>query len=271
MPELPDVHAFKSYLDSTSLHRRIETTRVLDTRILEGVSQRTLTTRLKGARFESSTRHGKFLFVELDTKGWLVMHFGMTGELYAFKNHYSEDAEVPRFTRLLIEFTDSRRLAYCNMRMLGRISLTDNRDEFIEAQQLGPDALDDDLSADDFLSRVSGRTGALKSILMNQSIVAGVGNEYADEILFQAGLHPATKVKDLDERALRRVFRIMRRVLRTACRPLARKDRFPRGYVLRRRDSDAACPKCGGRLRERTVSGRTSYYCPACQKKKRSS
>lgn len=267
MPELPDVHAFRKYLDSTALHRKIARTRVLDTRILDGVSQRKLAGRLKGAALKSSTRHGKYLFVKIDSNGWLVLHFGMTGELHAFKDRFSDDEDVPRFTRMLIEFADGGRLAYCNMRMLGRVGLTDDLEKYIEQHELGPDALDDSLTADDFLERASGRSGTVKALLMNQSIVAGVGNEYSDEILFQQRLHPSTKAKDLDEKALRKLFRTMRRVLSTASKHLARTDRFPRTYLLRERDEDGHCPRCGTALKKVTVSGRTSRFCPKCQRR----
>jgi len=267
MPELPDVQAFQNYANRTALHQRIDDVTVMDDRILQDVSEQALKRRLKGAELDGTRRHGKFLFLDVSSNGWLVMHFGMTGELAYFKSAYSDEEETPRHTRLLLSFANGYRLAYRCQRMLGLISCTDDVDEFVQAHELGPDALDSEFDADDFLERIEGRSGTIKSTLMNQAIVAGVGNEYADEILFQLGVHPATSMDTLDEKKRRGLFAVMRRVLETAARHEGDTSEFPKGYLLKHRDDDAVCPKCGEQLQTTDVAGRTSCFCPRCQKK----
>ncbi len=262
MPELPDVAGFATYLKSTSLHKRISGTTVDDDRILRSITPQQLGKRLKGARFESTRRYGKFLFVELDRGGWMVLHFGMTGDVRYYKNGHA----APPHTKLLVSFDNEFRLAYRSKRLLGQITFTDDPAEFIREHELGPDALDDDLEADAFIAALTGRRGAIKPALMNQSIVAGVGNVYADEILFQAGIHPDTAINQLDRERLRELHRTMRRVLRLASDRGGDVEKLPRSYLLTERREGGRCPRCGAGLQHHEINGRTSYFCPHCQK-----
>ncbi len=110
----------------------------------------------------------------------------------------------------------------------------------------------------------------IKSTLMNLSIMAGIGNVYSDEILFQARVHPKTKVNQLDEKTLREIYDQMHAVLDMAIEHQAIPDDFPANYITPvRGQEDAQCPGCGGKLQRIAVSGRNGYYCPTCQKKKR--
>jgi formamidopyrimidine-DNA glycosylase len=100
---------------------------------------------------------------------------------------------------------------------------------------------------------------------MNQSLIAGIGNVYSDEVLFQLGLHPRTGLRALDPDALRSVWRVMRRVLRHAVRWSVDPRRFPDHYLLPHREGDGRCPRCRGPIRGISVSGRQTRYCPRCQ------
>jgi formamidopyrimidine-DNA glycosylase len=262
MPELPDVASYKGYLDSTSLHKRIKKTSITDERILEGVSRQKVARRLKGSELESTCRHGKYLFVELEKDGWLVLHFGMTGDL----GYYGEGSDRPEHARLILDFENGYHLAMRCALMLGRVSYTDNRDAFIEARDLGPDAMADDLGRDTFSEMLSGRRGAIKPLLMNQSFVAGIGNVWADEILWQAGVHPARKADRLSAHEAREVFRVMRRVFRTAKKRGGDAREMPRSYLVHVRGKDGRCPKCGGPLERISMQSRTGYFCPRRQR-----
>jgi formamidopyrimidine-DNA glycosylase len=262
MPELPDVAGFKTYLDATALHQRIERTSIRDRRLTRGASPSAIARRLKGRALDETDRHGKFLFARTGDAGWLVLHFGMTGQLH----YYHDDADEPDFARMVLDFANGRHLAYINQRRLGRIDFADDPDAFAEAEGLGPDALADDLDRAAFVERLAGRRGMIKPALMNQKVIAGIGNVYSDEILFQAGVHPETRVKELSERSLGDLFRVTRRVLRIASERLADVDRFPRGYLLPRRGEGEPCPRCGHALEKVTVSGRTAIFCPHQQR-----
>jgi len=263
MPELPDVAAHKNYLDSTALHKTIQSTSVREPRILFEVSRQKLASALKRSELNSSTRHGKFLFARLSEGGWLLLHFGMSGNL----SYYEKDSREPEYACVVLHFANGGHLAVMNKRMLGRGGDVEDKDAVMRGEDLGPDALD--ISLETFLEKIRWRKGSIKPALMHQSVLAGVGNVYADEALFQAGVHPAVPCKRLSEDALKTLHRCLRRVLRTAVRHLARIEELPDGYLLPQRGEDEPCPRCGNPIRQITVSGRTTYLCNHCQKKKR--
>jgi len=264
MPELPDVAIFKEYVDATSLHKEIREVQVHSPDMLKDISSPRLQSALEGQRFRSTDRHGKYLFVELESGNWLVLHFGMTGFLKYFK--YSD--KEPSHERMLITFSNGYYLAYDCRRKLGEIHLIKDRGTFVKEKDLGPDAIapDFDLSAfKETLSRA--RRAGLKSALMNQKYMAGIGNVYSDEILFQSGIHPGTKVNSLVERELETLFREMKEVLNKAIQCRVELKCFPDSYITPHRSGDGKCPKCGGKLEREKISGRSAYYCSRCQKR----
>jgi len=260
MPELPDVESFKRYLDATSLHQRIAHVDVLSAYVLKGISARELAQRLKGCCFESSRRHGKHLFVRTDGDVWLRLHFGMTGSLRYFK----DEEKAPPHTGVLFIFARDYRLAFDDQRKFGEVGLIKNVDEFLEKRALGPDALDIDLA--EFKKMFTKHRGAVKSILMNQQSIAGIGNIYADEILFHARIHPATQIARLCYKDRRHLFRAMRHVLEKAVHYQADADRMPKTWLLSHREKRGKCPRCGRSLKSSTIGGRTAWFCPHCQR-----
>jgi formamidopyrimidine-DNA glycosylase len=262
MPELPDVQIFKQYFDATSLKRKIAAVVQCDPRLLSGVSESSLRRRLSGRSFSETSRHGKYLFARFGEKAFLVLHFGMTGFLRAYKH---ED-KAPGHIRLLIRFEDGYHLAYDCRRRLGLISLTDAVEPFIQARELGPDALA--LCADpaSFALSLQDHRGSIKTLLMNQKVLAGIGNIYADEILFRAGLHPKKKTGDLDEEERRTLAVKTRHVLETAIGRRAGAKGWPSAWLLPRRQPGRSCPRCSGEIQRITVSGRSTYFCPTHQR-----
>ena len=261
MPELPDVEVFKRYLDSTSLRQKIATVTVQNAKVLKDISSHKLAQKLKGRRFKSSARHGKFLFAQLgNSDGSLVLHFGMTGYLKYLKGKEEE----PTHTRVLFHFTNGSRLAYVCQRMFGKVALTDSPDTFVEQRALGPDALA--LDWHQFRRLMRGKRGAIKSVLMDQSTVAGIGNVYSDEILFHASIDPRAGTHKLSEKALRRLYRAMGSVLKKTIQYEADPDRVPETWLLRHRRSEGKCPRCGRSLERIKMNQRSGYACPRCQK-----
>jgi formamidopyrimidine-DNA glycosylase len=264
MPELPDVEIFKQYLDATSLHQTIEKVDIKEKDMLVGISAKNLKRRLEDNWFISSQRHGKYLFAGLDRNGWLLLHFGMTGFLKYFKN----PEKKPSHDQLCIGFANGYHLAYVCRRKLGEIGLVNSPAEFIKEKNLGPDAMDPDLNLDSFKKVLSRSRGTIKAALMNQNMIAGVGNIYTDEILFQTGVHPQSKTSALKEDTVEALFQVMREdVLPTAIERLAEPSRFPERYLIPRREKGAHCPQCSNVLQQVKVSGRTTYLCPKCQRK----
>jgi formamidopyrimidine-DNA glycosylase len=271
MPELPDVETFKRYVDATSLHQRITAVDVQNAYVLKGVSAGKLKHELKGRCFESSYRHGKHLFVHADGDLWLRLHFGMTGSLRYFKDEKkasrsaSAKATVGKHTRVMFFFEKARRLAFDDQRMFGEIGLLKDVDDFLKQRGLGPDALGVDLAQ--FKNILAKHRGAVKTILLNQKLIAGIGNIYADEILFRTRIHPATQTSVLNEKAVAKLFRATRYILQKAIEAKANVDLMPKSWLLPHRGKGGKCPRCGRELNSATIGGRTSWFCSHCQKR----
>lgn len=258
MPELPEVEAARHNIASHGLHRPVEHVVVEDDRVLE-VSAQKLWSNITGHEFEAAERHGKYIMVRLDNAKWLVLHLGMTGDIAFFP----DQRERPEHSRVIFHFTDGPDLAFDNQRMFGEVSITDDNVAFIQSKQLGPDALD--LDFDDFKSRLADRRGMIKTALMDQSLLAGIGNVYSDEILFQARLHPRTQVDNLSEKHLMRLFECLRTVLNTATDARINGEALPDDFFIPHRNPGDKCPNCGGEVEQIEISGRNAYCCPACQ------
>lgn len=259
MPELPDVEVYKRYFDSTALHQPIADAEVLDDSLLDGSSADTIRQALRGTSFEEGRRHGKHLFARLDPGPWLALHFGMTGEL-----KYYKEKKTPEYSYFRVDFENGYHLALIMPRKIGHVRLLDDPHAFIAEKELGPDALG--LDFETFEARLDGRRGMIKSALMDQTVIAGLGNLYTDEVLFQAGIHPKTKVQALDEDALRSIFDAMHEVLAMAIDCKADPEQMPADrFMLPHRRGDRKDPYTGTELEKITVSGRTGYYSPARQ------
>ncbi len=265
MPELPDVEMFKRRLDATALHQPIAGVVVTDARILADIGPADIAGKLVGRGFDSSCRHGKHLLVAVDRDGWLTLHFGMTGSLA----YVEAGGEEPPYTRLRIDFANGNRLCYVNRRMLGRVGWTADAAGFVRAEKLGPDALDPAFDLAAFRAALGRGRKALKAALMDQEAMAGIGNIFADEILFQARLHPALPVAALSTKQSKALYDRMKGVLQTAIEKGAGseqfQDRLPKGSLLPQREKGGRCPRCGAALQILKVSGRTGYFCATCQ------
>ncbi len=259
MPELPDVATYETYLKATSLHKRIEEVDVREKQVLSGISAAKLRSRLHSAEIASARRHGKLLFALLESGLALALHFGMTGNLQYYKN----GAAGTEYACVILHFGNGYNLAYESRRKLGHIFLVEDVDGFIHREGLGPDALQCGYPA--FEEAVFATKRAVKSALMDQHRIAGIGNVYSDEILFQAGFTPKRDTSEFDAKAKRKLFRTMKRVLETTIRHKADPDRFPRTYLTRYRHDGAECPKCGVALRTVKAAGRRAWYCPKHQ------
>jgi formamidopyrimidine-DNA glycosylase len=265
MPELPDAEIFKRLAEKHGLRRVVARAVVADPGSLEGITATTLQRRMKGARVTSCQRHGKVLFIVFQNAGTLAMHFGTNGSL----QYLPPDAPKPSSVRMFFEFAEGDRLAYLNPRRIGHVHATDSVAAFIADEELGPDALDPAFDEKAFTTVLANHKQAIKAVLMDQARIAGIGNTYADEILFQARLHPGIPANRLDADAQRRLFGAMKYVLQTAidCGAGAEDftDRLPKGFLLPERHAGGHCPRCGTLLVIDKRGGRTSYHCPKCQ------
>jgi formamidopyrimidine-DNA glycosylase len=255
MPELPDVEGFRRYFRRHAVGKPVRGVWA-DPDELRNTDPMRLRRQLAGRRFVRPRRHGKWLICPT-TGPWLVLHFGMTGELHWLDQHIRH-----RHARLILQFPDGE-MHFRDMRKLGGVWLAQGEDDLRQVLgPLGPDALR--VSAEEFDRLLRARRGSAKATLMDQTFVAGLGNLTVDATLWRARIHPRRNVRTLAARERRALHREMKRVL---------EESLPHGLVPSRPDlltasrrAGSHCPRCGTVLERATVAGRTSWFCPRCQR-----
>lgn len=258
MPELPEVETYRQYFESTSLGKQIIKVKVKDHRVLR-IELSKFIESLQGNTFNSVVRHGKYLFIKCNSI-YLVMHFGMTGDL----EYYQVGEEEPLYTKVLFEFTNHHILSYISTRMFGKLELTDNVKDYIQKKKLGPDALT--MTYQDFIKSLNRRTTNAKAALMNQSIVCGIGNIYSDEILFRTKINPMTKINLLEDGQLKKLFSNIKEVLNYGIEKKGILSSYSTKFLIPHRNQEDNCPICSSEIKRYELLGRHGFYCPSCQK-----
>jgi formamidopyrimidine-DNA glycosylase len=257
VPELPDVEGFRRALADTLPGRRVRDVEVRDVGVLRNSTVGTLRQRLTGHRFEAPRRHGKWLILPTDGPV-LMIHSGMTGHPY-----YAADGVPERGYERLVVALDRGELRYADLRKLRGVWLAADEDEVCRVMgPQGPDALG--IGLREFRGALRGRRGRLKPTLMDQSVIAGLGNLLTDEICWRARLHPSRPIAGLGADELKRLHATTMRVLPTAVRHGCVPG-LPRWLTAVRDEPDPSCPRCGTRLAQGRIGGRTSLWCPHCQ------
>jgi formamidopyrimidine-DNA glycosylase len=267
MPEIADLEAIRHYLMP-----RIEglTVTEVETPIpwLVRTGADDLQT-LKGHRFGEIHRLGKFLLFFLDDDRVMVVNAMLTGRF-----HWVEaGAKRPGRLGVVIGFDDGHEMRYSDMRRMGRWYLVtkDALHEVPQIPKLGPDAMA--IDEEDFLDRFRKRRGQIKNVLTNQEVLAGIGNAYSDEILWEAQIHPHRKRVDMTDDDLRRLYTSMRTTIDRStaivdetvqAEGLGKKEEW-REHLLVHRRADAPCPRCGSKIRGQTKGGSETNYCVTCQ------
>jgi formamidopyrimidine-DNA glycosylase len=258
MPELPDVEGFRRFLAKHAQGRKVTAVDVLDPALVRNRASRRFERALLGHRFGNPRRHGKWLIAPLG-EAEVLMHFGMTGALA-----WASGAPGRHPHDRIIFVCEGGELRYNNMRRFGGIWLArDGEERERITGPLGPDAAA--LGWAQFGELLTRRRGAIKAALMDQHLIAGLGNLMCDEILWRACVHPRTQLAKLDNRCRKRIYEALRAVVSES----SRYGRVPHGrrWLTRVRDDRrAVCPRCGSRLRWTTVAGRTACWCPRCQR-----
>lgn len=255
MPELPEVNTFQRYFDETSLQQKILEVEVHDEKILRNLSGQDFRDQLTNRTFTGSYRRGKYLFAELDNGHHLLLHFGMTGDL----NYYQAPEDRTRFERFAFSFANGFRLGFDDPRKFARIVYIEDLPAYIEEVPLGEDALR--ISEADFLAKMEGRKTSLKGFLLNQGHLAGVGNLYADEICFQARVHPGSVADAIPEEVRVRLFQKMQEILQYAVDRQAYYKEYPEDWLWQWREEGRPGPEGIGVMERATIGGRTTYFC----------
>ena len=281
MPELPEVETVARGLQKSVAGRRIVSVRLGKTDFIDDPAA--MEQHLPGRQIEKVERYGKFMLLRLSARGnadahpengdveaaSLLVHLGMTGQLAAC----AAAQPSAKHTHVWFELDDGRELRYTDPRRFGRMAYLTGPGLAEELTVFGADPLL--VSTEEFVSRIRSRNGQIKALLLNQSILRGVGNIYADESLWRAKIHPMRRGSELTKKQAQLLRRVLQDVLRKAI--LARGSSIsdfldaegqPGEYQRHHRAygrEGKRCYRCGAAIQRVIVAGRSSYFCPKCQ------
>lgn len=268
MPELPEMENYRRLLSNHIINVPITGVNVGREKSVN-MDPDTFSRRLTGARIVFVERRGKHLLFHLHDGSRLLLHLMLGGLLY----FGSKEQRPDRTTQVEISFGE-RTLYFMGLR-LGYLHLLSVKESEAALAKLGPEPLDRRMTADRFVSLLKGRRGVLKGLLVNQSFVAGIGNCYADEIAFEAGLLPTAPAQNLDDSQRHKLFGAVVKVLNDATdiggymeMPFMEGDEVTGAYNDRCLVYDRGgepCPRCGEAIVQTEWSGRKVFYCPNCQ------
>ena len=274
MPELPEVETIIRDLDNKVTHKVVRTVRVNSPSYLKKSGSEGIKLVVEGKQFVEVGRRGKFIIIKLSSGNYVIIHLGMSGQLIYNPAVSQED----KHTHLSFIFEDNSHLLFRDVRKFGRIELGKNQLSHPSLQKLGPEPLKEDFTARKFAQLLGRRPRSkIKPLLMDQTFIVGVGNIYANEGLFRAGIHPERKAGSLTGEEAVRLYRSLREVLWEAIKK--------RGTSVRTyRDTDGKkgnfagrlkvygrkggmCCRCETAIEVKSVAGRATYFCPTCQEK----
>ena len=267
MPELPEVETIKSSLEPHLVGRTFVDIIIDDSRPLQKITPADFRRRLIGKTILGLKRRGKYLIFSLSRGDNLIVHLRMTGSLL-----WNPHGREP-FSRVEFSFDDGGRLLYTDVRRFGTMYLV--RDAGDITGKLGIEPLSSRFTAGYLQGILNSHPTPIKSLLLNQERIAGIGNMYADEALFHARIHPTRPGKSLNKQEIRRLHLGIRYVLKKGiCNRGAsiRNYRCPDGQAGTAHEEFAVahregliCPRCGGKIARIVVAQRGTYYCPVCQ------
>jgi len=266
MPELPDVEYFTSYFKRTSLHKRIDDVKCRDASLVIKISCKDFVKKLKGQTFNDASRRGKFMICTMKGKKYkLVFHFGMTGDLHYRKIKHDNPGYDDLYAKIVFQFRNGYELLWINKRKLGKAFLLEDLDKVALLRDMGPEPLE--ISQKEFLELMHEKEKKnVKSFMMDQEAIAGIGNEYSNEIFFRCGIHPARSIKSLKIKERKKLYKTMKSTLQKAIKVGPPKGEFNSTWLLAHLD-DMTCPKNKNhKLKKKKIAGRSAVYCPRHQK-----
>jgi len=267
MPELPEVETIKNELSPAIVGQSFTQVDILDTKLVSGGSPERVRRGLIGQKIERLERRGKYLIFCLSNDRSLIIHLRMTGVLLL------NPADIDRYARAVFALSNGQRFVFRDRRRLGVIWLVGDAASVVG--KLGPEPLDKRFTAHVLGQRLGRHHIPIKAALLDQSIVAGVGNMYADEALFAARIHPLAKADELSSEEVRALHNRIRKVLRAAIdgkgasvdsyiRPEGELGTAHFSFKVAHRGGEP-CPVCGGTVERVVVQNRGTYFCPRCQ------
>ncbi len=274
MPELPEVETIRRQLEPLTRGRTITRVEVSDPSAVSPLSPASFRRALKNRRIDAVSRRGKYLCFTLDDGCTLVIHLRMTGRLIHRSRRPAGEAR--RHLRLLFRLDDGSWLAFHDQRRFGKSFILSKDEAGSYWKKLGPEPLGRSFTPERLAQAFRGRTAPVKPLLMDQSLVAGIGNIYADESLFEAGIDPRRQAGALGKNEVERLYDCVRKTLRRAIRlggssidtyvdTRGRQGGFQDTFLVHRRAGEP-CPRCGAAIEKTRVGGRGTYFCTRCQR-----
>ncbi len=275
MPELPEVETVRRTLVDKIVGKKIKSVEVLYDGIIKGINPDDFITCLEGQTITDIKRYGKYLIFILDDYA-LISHLRMEGK------YYLKDCreEIAKHEHILLVFDDDTDMRYHDTRKFGTMSIEDkvNYMESKALKKLGKEPFEGELSVN-YLRNVFNKSGRkLKPVLLDQTIICGLGNIYVDEVCFNAKLHPETIVSTLKDEDINNIIESSYKVIAKAINlggttiksytsSLGVTGRFQNELNVHTR-KDEECPRCGTIIEKIKVGGRGTYFCPVCQQKR---
>ena len=266
MPELPDLQVIAEFLQCELSGSQIAAVEVLKPIVVRNLTGGDLPSRLAGQRIESVSRRGKFLLLPLSSGDWLVINPMLAGRL----RYRSSSDRVPGKPFLILHLANGMTLRYSDAVTMGKVYLASGPDAVPGFARLGPEALDPRLTAEAFAARLRRHPGEIKGILTDQTFVAGIGNAYADEILFCAQVYPFRKRPSLTADEVNRLHHCMHTVLEDAIRILRQRvgadiHEEIRDFLQVHGRGGQPCPRCGNPISQIKARQRLTNFCRTCQ------
>ncbi|MGM0411245.1 MAG: bifunctional DNA-formamidopyrimidine glycosylase/DNA-(apurinic or apyrimidinic site) lyase [Bacillota bacterium] len=229
---------------------------------------------IKNKKILDITRRGKYILFHLSSKKTMVIHLRMTGKLLI----KDPETSLDKHTHVIFHLNTEKELRFNNIRKFGRMYLVNNN-EYENAgglSELGPEPLAADFTFEKFKKKFENRTANIKSLLLNQKFIAGLGNIYTDEILYRSAIDPKRKANSLKEKELKKIYNNMREILKLGIKyngttfsdyvnAFGEKGKFQEKLQVYQKDGEK-CNRCSEKINKTKVAGRSTYYCPGCQK-----
>lgn len=273
MPELPEVETVRRSLDKVLPGHRVLGTDLIWPGVVGYPTPAEFVQNVKGLEFVGTGRRGKYLRLEMSAGKTLVVHLRMTGQL----RYQPESTQEAPHTHAVLHLDGGYKLSYADQRKFGRFYLAEHDAvaRIAGMDKLGPEPLSEDFTVGYLLGLANGRKAPAKSFLLDQRHIAGVGNIYADEALFRAGIVPWRAAGSLNDEDIRRLHDALVAVLKNGVDyrgttfshyvdGLGETGAFQEHLAVYGREGKP-CPKCGTLLERKRIGGRSSHYCPKCQ------
>ena len=267
MPELPEVETIKRQLTRKISGKKIIEVIITRKKLIKEIPPQTFPSKVEGKSIKEVSRRGKVIIVKLEDKLFLIFHLRISGWLILSE-------KIEKFSAVAFKLEDNKLLNFCDTRLFGEIRLIDNWQRLPFLKKMGPEPLN--LKERQFIELFAGKKAKIKPLLMNQEFLAGVGNIYAQESLFCAGIHPEQTVNTLKREELKKIYYCLLSILKEAIkkkgtsidtyRQISGKNGGYLPFLKVYRRENKPCLNCKTPIERKVIAGRGTYLCPHCQK-----